>query len=72
VQDLRQRVIGAPEISTDGFLSYHNAIRNAFMVLSQRRTNYFFVFRGGLNRQEVQHSVSRRTSTSVNAAAASG
>jgi IS1 family transposase len=30
VQDLRQRVIGAPEISTDGFLPYTNAIRDAF------------------------------------------
>jgi IS1 family transposase len=30
VQDLRQRVIGAPEISTDGFLPYKNAIRDAF------------------------------------------
>lgn len=30
VQDLRQRVIGAPEISTDGFLPYQNAIRDAF------------------------------------------
>ncbi|GMO14934.1 transposase [Bradyrhizobium sp. TM233] len=30
VQDLRQRVLGAPEISTDGFLPYQNAIRDAF------------------------------------------
>lgn len=30
IQDLRQRVIGAPEISTDGFHSYKNAIRDAF------------------------------------------
>jgi IS1 family transposase len=30
VQDLRQRVIGVPEISTDGFLPYQNAIRDAF------------------------------------------
>ena len=30
VQDLRQRVIGAPEISTDGFAPYRNAIRDAF------------------------------------------
>lgn len=30
IQDLRQRVIGAPEISTDGFLPYSNAIRDAF------------------------------------------
>ncbi len=30
IQDLRQRVIGAPEISTDGFLPYKNAIRDAF------------------------------------------
>lgn len=30
VQDLRERVIGAPEISTDGFLPYQNAIRDAF------------------------------------------
>jgi len=27
---LRERVIGAPEISTDGFLPYQNAIRDAF------------------------------------------
>jgi IS1 family transposase len=27
VQDLRERVIGAPEISTDGFHPYKNAIR---------------------------------------------
>lgn len=30
VQDLRQRVIGAPEISTDGFHPYKTAIRDAF------------------------------------------
>jgi IS1 family transposase len=30
VQDLRERVIGAPEISTDGFHPYRNAIRDAF------------------------------------------
>ncbi len=30
VQDIRQRVIGAPEISTDGFHPYKNAIRDAF------------------------------------------
>jgi IS1 family transposase len=30
IQDLRQRVIGAPEISTDGFRPYTNAIRDAF------------------------------------------
>jgi IS1 family transposase len=30
VQDLRQRVIGAPEISTDGFHPYKVAIRDAF------------------------------------------
>lgn len=30
IQDLRGRVIGAPEISTDGFHPYKNAIRDAF------------------------------------------
>lgn len=30
LHDLRERVIGAPEISTDGFLPYRNAIRDAF------------------------------------------
>ena len=30
IQDLRERVIGAPEISTDGFLPYQTAIRDAF------------------------------------------
>jgi IS1 family transposase len=30
VHDLRERVIGAPEISTDGFLPYRQAIRDAF------------------------------------------
>jgi IS1 family transposase len=30
MQDLRQRVIGAPEFSTDGFHPYKNAIRDAF------------------------------------------
>jgi IS1 family transposase len=30
LHDLRSRVIGQPEISTDGFLPYRNAIRNAF------------------------------------------
>jgi IS1 family transposase len=30
IQDIRQRVIGVPEISTDGFLPYKNAIRDAF------------------------------------------
>lgn len=28
--DLRERVLGSPEISTDGFLPYRNAIRDAF------------------------------------------
>jgi hypothetical protein len=30
IQYLRQRVIGAPEISSDGFLPYQPAIRAAF------------------------------------------
>jgi IS1 family transposase len=30
IQDLRQRVIGAPEITTDGYTPYRNAIRDAF------------------------------------------
>lgn len=30
IHDLRQRVIGSPEISTDGFLPYQNAIRAVF------------------------------------------
>ena len=30
MQDLRQRVLGSPEISTDGYLPYQNAIRDAF------------------------------------------
>jgi IS1 family transposase len=30
IHDLRERVIGSPEISTDGFLPYQNAIRHAF------------------------------------------
>jgi IS1 family transposase len=30
IQDLRARVIGSPEISTDGFHPYKNAIRDAF------------------------------------------
>jgi IS1 family transposase len=30
IHDLRERVIGMPEISTDGFLPYKNAIRHAF------------------------------------------
>jgi IS1 family transposase len=30
IQDLRQRVIGVPEISTDGFHPYKSAIRDAF------------------------------------------
>ena len=30
IQDLRERVIGAPEISTDGLHLYKNAIRDAF------------------------------------------
>lgn len=30
IQDLRQRVIGSPEISTDGFTPYQPAIRDAF------------------------------------------
>lgn len=29
-QDLRERVIGSPEISTDGFRPYQNAVRDAF------------------------------------------
>jgi IS1 family transposase len=32
IQDLRQRVVGAPEISTDGFHPYKAAIRDAFRV----------------------------------------
>jgi hypothetical protein len=30
IQDLRARVIGVPEFSTDGFHPYKNAIRDAF------------------------------------------
>jgi hypothetical protein len=30
LQDLRQRVIGQPEISRDGFLPYRNSIRDTF------------------------------------------
>jgi IS1 family transposase len=30
IQDLRQRVIGSPEITTDGYHPYRNAIRDAF------------------------------------------
>lgn len=30
IDDLRERVIGLPEISTDGYLPYQNAIRSAF------------------------------------------
>src|SRR3954471_5434393 len=30
IHDLRERVIGSPEISTDGFLPYKSAIRSAF------------------------------------------
>ena len=30
IQDLRARVIGVPEISTDGYHPYKNAIRDAF------------------------------------------
>ena len=30
IQDLRERVIGTPEISTDGFTPYLTAIRDAF------------------------------------------
>jgi transposase-like protein len=30
IQDIRPRVIGTPEISTDGFHPYKNAIRDAF------------------------------------------
>jgi hypothetical protein len=30
IQDLRQHVVGAPEISTDGFKSYQQSIRDAF------------------------------------------
>jgi IS1 family transposase len=30
IQDLRQRVVGNPEISSDGYLPYVNAIRDAF------------------------------------------
>jgi hypothetical protein len=30
LHDLRQRVIGQPEISTDGFLPYRNSIRDTF------------------------------------------
>jgi hypothetical protein len=30
LHDLRQRVIGQPEISTDGFLPYRNSIRDSF------------------------------------------
>src|SRR5258707_15329600 len=30
IQDLRERVLGSPEISSDGFLPYQPAIRDAF------------------------------------------
>ena len=37
IQDLRARVIGVPEISTDGYLPYQNAIRDAFGSRAARR-----------------------------------
>jgi IS1 family transposase len=42
VQDLRGRVIGSPEISTDGFLPYQPAIRNAFENSAHGVTNKTF------------------------------
>jgi transposase-like protein len=39
VRDIRARVVGVPEISTDGFHPYKNAIRDAFgNPIAQRET----------------------------------
>ena len=42
VQDLRGRVIGSPEISTDGFLPYQPAIRDAFKASAHGIINKTF------------------------------
>jgi IS1 family transposase len=38
IQDIRQRVLGAPEISTDGFKPYQQSIRDAFRKQRRRVT----------------------------------
>ncbi len=57
IQDLRQRVIGAPEISTDGFHPYRNAIRDAFQNSAHGVINKTFSV-VHLNVDQAQHRYS--------------
>ena len=58
IQDLRQRVIGAPEISTDGFHPYRNAIRDAFQGSAHGVINKTFSVTHLVNIEQAQHRYS--------------
>jgi IS1 family transposase len=58
IQDVRERVIGAPEISTDGFLPYQPAIRDAFANSAHGVINKTFSVTHLVNIEQAQHRYS--------------
>jgi IS1 family transposase len=58
IQDLRGRVIGAPEISTDGFLPYQPAIRDAFQASAHGVINKTFSVTHLVHMDQAQHRYS--------------
>ena len=58
VQDLRGRVIGSPEISTDGFLPYQPAIRDAFQNSAHGVINKTFSVTHLARMHQAQHRYS--------------
>ena len=58
VQDLRGRVIGSPEISTDGFLPYQSAIRDAFQSSAHGVINKTFSVTHLVHMDQAQHRYS--------------
>ncbi len=58
VQDLRGRVIGSPEISTDGFLPYQPAIRDAFQNSAHGVINKTYSVTHLVNMDQAHHRYS--------------
>jgi IS1 family transposase len=58
IQDVRGRVIGAPEISTDGFLPYQPAIRDAFENSAHGVINKTFSVTHLVRMDQAQHRYS--------------
>ena len=65
VQDLRERVIGVPEISTDGFLPYQPAIRDAFQASAHGVINKTFSVTHLAHMDQAHHRYSPATVIAV-------